>query len=51
MTEEVCPYCDKGFGGLDHSIRCRDCDGTGIVQPREEYPDPRDDEDWKRHAE
>lgn len=41
-TQEPCPYCDTG---------CRECGGIGFVQPREEYRDPRDAEDWKRHAE
>jgi DnaJ-class molecular chaperone len=54
-AKEPCPYCDDGidgfFPGTDHPRPCRECYGTGFVPPIEEYLDPRDAEDWKRHAE
>lgn len=52
---EPCPYCDDGIDGFipgtDQPRPCRECAGTGRVPPVDEYPDPRDADDWKRHAE
>lgn len=54
----TCPRCKSTVEEVNiesweitGKILCADCVEAAFESGAEEYPDPRTDEDWKRHAE